>query len=122
MSMHRTLWAVLVCTLVSGSAWAEEVFVKYRGPVNLDGFRCAATDSSFVHRICYLPAKQYVVVLLGNTYYHYCRVPGSVVSDWLSAESKGRFYNAEVKGRFVRQRHGLIRAYDVSDRVARSSQ
>jgi len=93
-------WIVVALSLAATCVSAEEVFVKYRGPVSLDGFRCAAPESSFVHRICYLAPRQYVVVLLGRTYYHYCRVPKDVVTDWLAADSKGRFYNAVIKGQF----------------------
>ena len=82
------------------SVRAEEVFVKYRGVVDLSGFRCQHTASSLVHRLCYRADAQYVVVLLQDTYYHYCRVPAGVVSAWLGAQSLGRFYNSSIKGRF----------------------
>jgi len=99
-SKQGSSWIVLALSLFSTLASAEEVVVRYRGPVSLDGFRCVVPESSFVRRICYLAHREYVVVLLGGTYYHYCRVPADVVSDWFTAESKGRFYNAEVKGGF----------------------
>jgi len=100
-------WIVVALSLAATCVSAEEVFVKYRGPVSLDGFRCATPESSFVHRICYLAPRQYVVVLLGRTYYHYCRVPTDVVTDWLAADSKGRFYNAVVKGQFDCRQGGV---------------
>lgn len=81
-------------------ARAETVFVKYRGPVKLDSFRCTDTSSSLVHRICYRADQQYLVVLLNGTYYHYCRMPRSVVSQWLAADSLGRFYRSQIKGNF----------------------
>jgi len=83
-----------------GIAQAETVLVKDRGMVDLRGFSCTDTDSSFVHRICYKSTSQYLVVLLNDTYYHYCEIPGYAVQQWLDAESKGRFYNANIKGRF----------------------
>lgn len=83
------------------SVSAETVFVKYAGPVDIDGMFCAWTESSFVHRICNEPRSGYTVVLLRDTYYNYCDVPARLVSDWLGSESKGRFYNANVKGRFA---------------------
>lgn len=81
-------------------AQAETVYVKYRGNVSLVGFSCVNTASSFVHRICYQSKNSYVVVLLDNTYYHYCNVPGAVVNQWLSSSSKGRFYRYSIKNNF----------------------
>jgi hypothetical protein len=93
---------VLGAALLLTTSWAraETVFVKYRGPVRLDSFRCAEPASSFVHRVCYRHDKQYLIVLLGNTYYHYCRMPPSVVQQWLAAPSQGRYYNAMIKGNY----------------------
>lgn len=82
------------------STQAETVYVKYRGPVDLKNFQCMRPASSFVHRICYKSAHQYLVVLLDSTYYHYCRMPSSVVRQWLGAPSQGKFYRAYVKGRY----------------------
>jgi hypothetical protein len=93
--------AVTMFFALAGSvASTEDVVVKYRGVVNLNGFACRATSSSLVHRICYRADAQYLVVLLESTYYHYCRIPQNVVSSWLGADSLGRFYNANVKGRY----------------------
>jgi len=39
-------------------------------------------------------------VLLNSTYYHYCNMPASIVEQWLSAQSAGRFYNAYIKGNY----------------------
>lgn len=80
---------------------AESVLVKYRGPVDLAQFDCRwHPESSFVERVCYDRKEQYVVVSLKGIYYHYCEVPAGVVADWRAADSKGRFYNAQIKGRF----------------------
>jgi len=103
--MNRKCRFVAICVLVIGmmlcaETHAETVLVKYRGLVNLDNFSCSYPSSSFVHRICYRGNRQYLVVLLNKTYYHYCRIPKSVVEQWLVADSKGRFYNAYVKGSF----------------------
>lgn len=94
-----TCAAALTLLAVAGVR-AETVFVKYRGPVDLAPFRCATPSSSFVHRVCYRAERQYLVVLLGSTYYHYCRMPAGVVQSWLAAPSQGRFYNAVIKGNF----------------------
>jgi hypothetical protein len=81
-------------------AMAETVFVKYRGAVNLKTFDCIGTSSSLVHQVCYRNKVQYLVVLLNQTYYHYCRIPPPVVDEWLKADSKGKFYLTNIKGNF----------------------
>lgn len=91
---------MLVVLLPSTNVSAERIYVKYRGEVNLDQFSCQRTVSSFVHRICYLEKKRYLVVLLKNTYYHYCYVPPDVVKSWHSEKSKGRYYIQNIKGSF----------------------
>jgi hypothetical protein len=91
--------ALLSC-LFAAPTLAETVYVKYRGPVNLENFQCANPSSSLVHRICYRSDKQYLIVLLDRTYYHYCNMPRSVVQQWLGAPSQGKFYRANVKGRY----------------------
>lgn len=97
----NSLLAVAGICLMGGVAHAEEVYVKYRGVVDLAPFSCEQiTRSSFIQRLCYDQREQYVIVNLGGTYYHYCEVPKEVVVAWKSSESMGRFYNAYVKGRF----------------------
>ena len=79
----------------------EVVMVKYRGPVDLAPFACEFVQrSSLVQRLCYDSREQYVIVNLSGTYYHYCEVPPSVVAAWRGADSMGRFYDQNVKGRF----------------------
>ena len=101
---HRKLTRigiVFFCALLPLSAYAESVYVKYRGPVDLAPFKCEAISrSSFVKRLCYDSKEKYVVVSLTGTYYHYCEVPANVVNDWRQAGSMGRYYNAQVKGRY----------------------
>jgi hypothetical protein len=92
--------AALLSCLFAGPTLAETVYVKYRGPVNLDNFQCAQLSSSFVHRICYQSAQQYVIVLLDRTYYHYCNMPSAVIRQWLGAPSQGKFYRTYIKGRY----------------------
>lgn len=92
--------AALTLLAWTSGVGAETVFVKYRGSVDLAPFRCATPSSSFVHRVCFRAERQYLVVLLGNTYYHYCRMPSAVVQRWLASPSQGRFYNATIKGNY----------------------
>jgi hypothetical protein len=54
-----------------------------------------------VPRLCYDAREKYVVVqLTPGTYYHYCAVPSDVVRNWRAADSLGKFFNAQMKGRF----------------------
>lgn len=96
----RKLLVAWFCAALSGVATAETVTVKYRGPVPLDTFQCAAIDrSSFVKRVCYDAAQQrYMVILLRGTYYHYCEIGPGDVYLLLSAESIGQYFNAHIKG------------------------
>ncbi|MCA1470321.1 KTSC domain-containing protein [Bradyrhizobium sp. IC3195] len=89
---------VFLLLFLATAAHAETVEVKYRGPVDLKPFSCHATKSSFVNRVCYDAANQYMVILLKDTYYHYCEIPKTTVDALLSADSHGRYYNANIKG------------------------
>ena len=92
-------------------ASAETVLVKYRGPADLARMTCdTITRSSFINRLCYDAKEMYVVVALDTTYYHYCGVPADVVANWRVADSMGRFYNAQIKGRYD-CRHGHVPDY-----------
>jgi len=80
------------------TAQAETVNVKYRCPVDLKPFTCTNTESSFVNRVCYDKANSYMLILLNNTWYHYCEIDAITVASLISAGSVGRFYNANIKG------------------------
>jgi KTSC domain len=90
----------IVLLNISTIANAESVFVKYQGVVDLSGFECTLTESSFVHKICYQAENRYLVVLLGSTYYHYCRMSKDIYEQWMRSDSKGTFYNTTVRGKF----------------------
>jgi hypothetical protein len=80
-------------------AYAESVYVKYRGDVDLDPFQCEdITGSSFVNRICYDAANQYMLILLNSTYYHYCEIDAGTVFALKSAPSIGKFFRAHIRG------------------------
>lgn len=84
--------------ILSATAQAETVNVKYRGLVDLKPFTCTNTESSFVNRVCYDKANSYMLILLNNTWYHYCEIDAVTVASLISAGSVGRFYNANIKG------------------------
>lgn len=83
------------------TALAEVVMVKYRGPVDLKLFRCdTISRSSLVNRVCYDRRERYMLVSLNGIYYHYCEIDPGTVNRFLDADSMGRFFNANIKGRF----------------------
>lgn len=95
--------AVLLTTLLSmpqlALASGETVNVKYRGPVPLDTFTCVHTpESSVIGRICYDEKERYMIVLVRQTYYHYCEVDADMVEAFIGAPSSGKFYNRYIKG------------------------
>jgi KTSC domain len=90
-----------ILALISSWAIAEEVDVKYRGPLDLAPFQCTdVTRSSFIRRVCYDKRERYMLISLNGTYYHYCNIPESTVAALMNSDSMGRFFNAQVKGHF----------------------
>jgi hypothetical protein len=90
---------------------AETVIVKYRGPVVLAPFKCdQISRSSFINRVCYDEANAYMIVLLKETYYHYCDIDKATLEAFEAADSIGRYYNATIKGHFD-CRTGHVPAY-----------
>ena len=86
---------------VIGACRSETVDVKYRGPVDLAPFKCESIDhSSFIRRVCYDATNNYMIVLLNQTYYHYCDIDSVTVDAFEAAESMGRYFNASIKGHF----------------------
>ncbi len=96
--MRIRLFAVGLLGCIATTAIAETVDVKYRGPVDLKPFSCADTVSSFVNRVCYDKKNTYMLILLNSTWYHYCEIGEPTVNALLAAGSKGRYYNANIKG------------------------
>jgi KTSC domain len=95
----RAFLVTWIYAALSGTAIAETISVKYRGPVPLDTFECATIDhSSLVERVCYDAAQQYMVILLKGTYYHYCEIGQGTVDSLLAADSMGRYFSANIKG------------------------
>jgi hypothetical protein len=98
--------AAALTVVVSGAALADTVNVKYRGVVDLAPFQCESINrSSLVTRVCYDRKEQYMIIGLQGTYYHYCEIDPGTVAALRGAESMGRFYNANIKGRFDCRTH-----------------
>ncbi len=80
-------------------AAGEVATVKYRGPVPLETFTCVFTPgSSVIGRICYDATERYMIVLVRQTYYHYCEVDSETVAAFVGAPSAGKFFNSYIKG------------------------
>lgn len=101
-----------VSTLADGVR-AESVCVKYGPcPLSLSGFKCTDTPrSSFIRRVCYDAGKRFMAIKLQETWYPYCEVDASTVQGLLSAESAGRFYNANIRSK----RDGTHGPFDCRD-------
>ena len=100
--MTKYILAVIF-PLFAWCAFAQDVNVKYRGPVNVDNghfVEFQLKPSSLVKQIYYDEPNEYLIVSLDGAYYHYCSLPLEVVNDWVNAESLGRYYNKNIKGRF----------------------
>ena len=106
MRRHIQGIAIALTVGISGTALAETVNVKYRGPVDLAPFQCESVSrSSLVTRVCYDRKEQYMVIGLQGTYYHYCEIDPGTVAALRGAESMGRYFNANIKGRFDCRTH-----------------
>jgi hypothetical protein len=106
--MQRSILVTVIALTVglSGAVHAESVNVKYRGPVDLAPFQCESVSrSSLVTRVCYDRKEQYMVIGLQGTYYHYCEIDAGTVAALRGAESMGRYFNANIKGRFDCRTH-----------------
>jgi hypothetical protein len=100
--------AIALTVTLSGTAQAETVNVKYRGVVDLAPFQCESINrSSLVTRVCYDRKEQYMVIGLQGTYYHYCEIDPGTVAALRGAESMGRYFNANIKGRFDCRTHRI---------------
>lgn len=99
--MFRRLFAAAALLLATVPAEARTIDAKFIGDVDLEQFQCTETVSSFVHRICYDVTDSRVIVLLRETFYQYCNVDADTVAAWLGADSKGRFYNQNIKSNAV---------------------
>jgi hypothetical protein len=107
MNWHKLFHiAACVAFLMAAPARAETVCVKYGSCLSLTPFNCETiTRSSFIERVCYDAANTYMLINLKGTWYHYCEIDQGTVSGLLAAESMGRYYNAEIKGRFDCRTH-----------------
>jgi hypothetical protein len=98
MKKHYFIIAIFMGLSVQHSR-AETVDVKYRGIVDLKPFACSEiSQSSFIRRVCYDRANQYMLIKLNQTYYHYCELPPTILEQFMAASSMGQYYNQNIKG------------------------
>lgn len=101
LNINKVTLYVLIVLCIGSVANAESVYVKYRGNVDLQPFKCESiSHSSLVNRVCYDKKEQYMIIGLRGTYYHYCEISQDVVSNLLTAESMGQYYNQYIKGNY----------------------
>ena len=100
-SSATTVGIVAALLVIFSVARSETVAVKYRGEVDLAPFTCTDVErSSFVKRVCYDQEKQYMLISLSGTYYHYCSIENGLVLSFTNAKSMGYFHNTQIKGHF----------------------
>jgi KTSC domain len=93
---QRQHWSLL---LLTAEVRSETVDVNYRGNVDLKTFECRdISRSSFIQRVCYDKAQDYILISLRGTYYHYCELPPVTFDGLMGAPSMGQFYNQNIKG------------------------
>jgi len=78
---------------------AQNVDVKYGARTDLSTCECAKAVSSFIGAVCHAQANAHLVIDLSGTFYQYCEVPPELPDRLLAADSPGRFYNDELRGR-----------------------
>ena len=101
--MKKFLLISILLLGLGSSTFAKDIYVKYRGTVNVSNGhfqQLVLKESSLVKNMYYDQGNSYLLVRLKSTYYHYCSIPQSVVSDWRRATSLGRYYNYNIKGNY----------------------
>ena len=94
---------LLLIVFISLSVSAKDVYVKYRGSVNVDNGQLEHVNigySSLVKDMYYDKDNNYLLVKLNSTYYHYCGINPSVTNKWVSSSSLGRYYLNNIKGNY----------------------
>lgn len=101
--MNKIILSVFMVLFLIQVAFAQQVFVKYRGMVDVGSGHFKSyplKQSSLVQEIYHDKPNNYLIVSLNGTYYHYCGIPQNVVDRWVTADSLGRFYGSYVKGNY----------------------
>ena len=73
--------------------------VRGQGGVDLNDFECRdVTRSSILQRVCYDPARRYLIVAVKGTYDPYCDLPAETFDALMAAPSMGQFFNRHIRG------------------------
>ena len=109
-NMKKLIVVAAAFILFTQAAYAcDKTWVKYRNtPVCLDQFQAGDTSgSSFVRGAWYDASKDYMVIDLNGTKYHYCRFPSGTWKGLLSSTSHDRYYKTMIKGRYDCRKGGV---------------
>jgi hypothetical protein len=91
--------SVLVASATAHSA--ETIHTKYCGSIDTTPFDCEdITRSSFIKRICFDAKRSIILLNLKDVYYCKCGLDEVRVAAFKKAPSMGRYFNAELMGRF----------------------
>ena len=78
--------------------------VQHIGEVDIRDYNCQNTpESSFIDFICWARQPNHRPNLLASlnwNAYGWCGVPEHIITGWRSAYSKGKYFNAYVKGKY----------------------
>ena len=90
-----TIAAIMLTALFTLPSITNAVPVKHRGDRSLSSYQCYSIQSSFIRQLCYRDDS--VLASLSSTWYEYCGMSSRTFQEWLSAPSKGRYYNTNIK-------------------------
>jgi hypothetical protein len=89
--------------LLTSSINAKDIYVKYRGYVNVgNGYfeEIPLKSSSLIKQMFYDKKNSYLLVRLKKTFYHYCSIPTYTILSWTQSKSLGQYYNYSIKGNY----------------------
>lgn len=84
----------------SGSGYVK---IKYRDDkvnISASNFESLSRSDPTVKGAWYDDGNEYMVIKLGDTYYHYCGMPGGEWSEFSSSGSLYSYYQDNIKGNF----------------------
>lgn len=84
----------------SAAEQPTEIETKYCGRFAPTAFTCDDTaQRSWIKRVCYDANRELTLLRLQDTYYCYCGL-GAKVRELLTADDMGKYYHANIRGRF----------------------
>jgi hypothetical protein len=96
--MTRILLTLIVFLSAGTVGAGETVFVRPRGFIDLDPFACTKIPiSTIMKRVCYDEQNKYLLIEIGDVFYHYCEVSNQVVSALVRAPSVASYYNSKIR-------------------------